>query len=99
MSDVTLVPLDTAEPRVVGALFDDELLAWKSELGWDYRDVQSILRSFIARKALPGYVATEREHPVGYVYFLSHAAKGVIGTIYCTGNPALQQVVDSLLEA
>ena len=99
MSDVTLVPLDTADPRVVGALLNDELLAWKSELGWDYRDVQRILQSLIARKALPGYLATESEQPVGYVYFLSHAAKGVIGTIYCIGNPASQPVVDSLVEA
>ncbi len=99
MSDVTLVPLDTADPQLVGALFDDELLSWKSELGWDYRDVQRILQSFIARKALPGYLAAEREHPIGYVYFLSHAAKGVIGTIYCVGNRVTQQVVDGLLEA
>ena len=99
MSDVTLLPLDTADPHLVEVLLDDELLAWKSELGWDYRDVQHILLSFIGRKALPGYVAIEGQHPVGYVYFLAHAAKGVIGTLYCSGSPTPQEVVDGLLEA
>ncbi len=99
MSDVTLVPLDTTDPQLVEALLDDELLAWESELGWDYRDVEQILLSFVARKALPGYVAMDSLYPVGYVYFLAHAAKGVIGTIYCHGSRVRQEVVDGLLEA
>jgi ribosomal protein S18 acetylase RimI-like enzyme len=99
MSDVTLVPLDTAEPRLVEDLLNDELLAWKSELGWDYRDVQQILLSFINRKALPGYLAIEDRRPVGYAYFLAHAAKGVIGTVYCNGSRIPRKVVAGLLEA
>jgi ribosomal protein S18 acetylase RimI-like enzyme len=99
MSDVALVPLDTADPRLVADLLDDELLAWRSELGWDYRDVQQILLSFIARKALPGYLAIEDRHPVGYAYFLAHAAKGVIGTVYCNVSRTPQKVVEALLEA
>ncbi len=99
MPDVTLLPLDTTDLRLVEGLLDDELTAWRSELGWDYRDVQQILLSFISRRALPGYLAIEAERAVGYVYFLAHAAKGVIGTIYCTGSKVPQQVVDGLLEA
>jgi len=99
MSDVTLIPLDTADPQLVEGLLNEELAAWKSELGWDYRDVQHILQSFIARKALPGYLAIETEQPVGYVYFLAYAAKGVIGTVYCTGSRIPQRVVDGLIEA
>jgi GNAT superfamily N-acetyltransferase len=99
MSDVNLIPLDAADPRLVGVLLDHELLAWKSELGWDYRDVQQILRSFMLRRSLPGYLAMDGPRPVGYVYFLAHASKGVIGTIYCAGNEVPQEVVDGLLDA
>ncbi len=99
MSDVNLIPLDAAEPRLVAVLLDDELLTWESELGWDYRDVQQILRSFMLRRALPGYLAMDGPRPVGYVYFLAHASKGVIGTIYCAGNEVPQEVVDGLLDA
>jgi len=99
MSDVTLVPLDAADLQLVETLLDDELLAWESELGWDYRDVQHILLSFIARKALPGYVAMDGRRPVGYVYFLAHATKGVIGTIYRAGSEVPQEVINGLIEA
>jgi ribosomal protein S18 acetylase RimI-like enzyme len=99
MSDVNLIPLDAADPRFVSVLLDHELLAWESELGWDYREVQRILRSFILRRSLPGYVAMDGPRPVGYVYFLAHASKGVIGTLYCTGNEVPQEVVDGLLDA
>lgn len=99
MSDVTLVPLDAADPQLVATLLDDELLAWESELGWDYRKVQGILLSFIERGALPGYVAVEGQRPLGYAYFLAHASKGVIGTVYRNGSGVSDEVVDRLLGA
>lgn len=68
-----------------------------SELGWDYAAVRRVLFSFIERKLLPGYVALDQSHLLGYTYFLTHKAKGIIGTIYVSRIESSQAVADEML--
>ena len=94
-----LVPLESADLALVSELLLGELDAWRTDLGWDYSTVQSILLSFMERGALPGFLATEQGRPAGYTYFLIQRHKGVIGTVYRSGNHVSHHVVDLLQQA
>ncbi len=94
-----LVPLDTADLTLVSELLEDELDAWQTDLGWDYRPVLDILLSFIARGTLPGFIAIDRRRPAGYSYYLLQRRKGIIGTVYRRDTGVSSEVTELLQQA
>ncbi len=97
MPNLTLLPLSHAERKQVMALMDEEVRAWRSELGWDYSPVKQVLISFMDQNLLPGYVACDGEKALGYGYFLIHRNKGVIGTLYVSECESAQEVANRIL--
>ena len=75
----------------------EEAQAWLHDLGWDYSPVSQILTSFMKQKLLPGYVAVHKREAVGYTYFLTHNAKGLIGSVYVRKSTCSQEITDELL--
>ncbi len=96
---MNLVTLDTADLALVSELLEDERDAWQTDLGWDYTPVRDILLSFIAHRALPGFIAIDHERPAGYSYFLLQRRKGIIGTIYSRGTGVAGEVTELLQQA
>ncbi len=97
MPDLKLLPISFADNDQLAALMREEELAWMDELGWDYSPVRQILTSFVKQKLLPGYVASDGHRTIGYTYFLTHQAKGIIGTVYASRPDCTQETADKIM--
>ncbi len=96
---MNLVTLKTADLTLVSELLEDELDAWRADLGWDYAPVRDILLSFIRQRALSGFVAIDRDRAAGYSYLLVQRRKGIIGTIYRRRTEVADGVTELLQQA
>jgi ribosomal protein S18 acetylase RimI-like enzyme len=97
MSTLRFAPISYADRDQLAALMDEEERCWMSELQWDYAPVRRILSSFIEQRLLPGYVAVDGHRALGYAYFLTHHAKGIIGSIYAAKLEGAQEVANEIL--
>jgi ribosomal protein S18 acetylase RimI-like enzyme len=97
MLDLRIIPLSCADQQALNSLMDEEVRAWRSELGWDYAPVRAILSSYVCQNLLPGYVALDAHRPAGYGYFLMYQNKGILGTIYVPKSPSQQEIADAIL--
>ncbi|MFP5208358.1 MAG: GNAT family N-acetyltransferase [Acidobacteriota bacterium] len=55
---------------------------WRERLHWDYRNSARLLMQYLDNHTLPGYVALEAEHAVGYAFCVYEETKAVIGDVF-----------------
>ncbi|MBW4037803.1 MAG: GNAT family N-acetyltransferase [Acidobacteria bacterium] len=85
-------------------LLRDEAARWQLRLHWDYTRASNMLLDYLDSRILPGYVALQAGHIVGYAFCVFEGAKAVIGDIYAygeteaTSNPICDTLLHHLLE-
>jgi ribosomal protein S18 acetylase RimI-like enzyme len=85
-------------------LLEEEIVAWKESLDWDFYASAGLVRRFIDMQALNGYSLLVNGHPVGYSYYVCEDRKGLIGDLYVMKQFAnvenesrlLNAIIDSL---
>ncbi len=97
MSELKYLPISFLDQASFLSLMNEEEAAWLSDLGWDYSAIRQILVSFIRKKLLPGYAATNEKELLGYTYFLVNQAKGIIGSIFAAKLSPVQKIANNLL--
>jgi ribosomal protein S18 acetylase RimI-like enzyme len=85
-------------------LLRDEADRWLRRLHWDYTRASTMLLDYLDSRILPGYVALQAGHIVGYAFCVCEGAKAVIGDVYAFGetesrtNPICDTLLHHLLE-
>jgi ribosomal protein S18 acetylase RimI-like enzyme len=85
-------------------LLRDEAALWQQRLQWDYTSSVELLLEYLDGRVLPGYVATQRGHVMGYTFSVLEGAKAVIGDAYAFGetlglnNPVCDLLLHHLIE-
>ncbi len=96
MPDLKILRINESERSSLADLMDEEERRWRLELDWDYGPIRRILDALIARGSLPGLVAFDGRRAAGYIYFLIHNRRAVIGAAYAR-RPGAQEIVEALL--
>jgi ribosomal protein S18 acetylase RimI-like enzyme len=55
---------------------------WRRRLHWDYRTSAKLLMQYLDSHMLPGYVAMEAGHVMGYAFCVYEETKAVIGDVF-----------------
>ena len=55
---------------------------WKQRLHWDYRNSAKLLMQYVDSRSLPGYVALEADHVVGYAFCVYEETKAIVGDVF-----------------
>jgi ribosomal protein S18 acetylase RimI-like enzyme len=85
-------------------LLHDEAEHWQRRLHWDYTHSSTLLLDYLDSRILPGYVALQAGHIVGYAFCVCEGAKAVLGDVYAFGetestvNPICDTLLHHLLE-
>ncbi|MGA7156793.1 MAG: GNAT family N-acetyltransferase [Acidobacteriaceae bacterium] len=85
-------------------LLRDEAERWQRRLHWDYTRASTMLLDYLDSRILPGFVALQAGHIVGYAFCVCEGAKAVIGDVYAFGetestvNPICDTLLHHLLE-
>ena len=66
-------------------LLRDEAERWQRRLHWDYGRASNMLLDYLDSRILPGFVALQAGHIVGYAFCVCEGAKAVIGDVYAFG--------------
>src|SRR5947209_9485793 len=77
-----LVELRQLHAEDLKPLLDEEIVAWKASLDWDFQTSASLVRRFLDLQALTGFSLLQNGKPIGYSYFVSEERKGLIGDLY-----------------
>ncbi|MGD0014348.1 MAG: GNAT family N-acetyltransferase [Bryobacteraceae bacterium] len=92
--DLWQVRVDELEP-----LLEEETLAWREQLAWDFRASADLVRRFIEVRALSGFALLAGAEVAGYAYSVSEEHKGLIGDLYLRAKFRTAENERSLLEA
>jgi ribosomal protein S18 acetylase RimI-like enzyme len=83
-------------------LLADESRVWGERLHWDYRTSTELLAHYLDSRVLPGFVAVDGHHVLGYVFCVYEDAKAVIGDVFALeggdGRPSATEIERQLLE-
>jgi ribosomal protein S18 acetylase RimI-like enzyme len=63
-------------------VLEAEAEVWKQRLHWDYRSASKLLMQYLDSHMLPGYVALEGDHAIGYAFCVYEETKAVIGDVF-----------------
>jgi ribosomal protein S18 acetylase RimI-like enzyme len=94
-----LVALKGLRAEDLDPVLDDEALAWRSLLRWDFSASADLVRRFIRIHALAGYALVCNGRVVGYSYYVCEERKGLIGDLFLVRDHAGTQNEDHLLSA
>src|SRR5258708_4103145 len=87
-------------------LLEEEIVAWKELLDWDFNASAALVRRFLDLQGLSGYSLLLNGRPIGYCYFVCEERKGLIGDLYVLKEFAtvenesllLNSVLDNILK-
>ena len=77
-----IVDLRRLSARDMDSLLQEECLAWRGELEWDFEKPADLVRRFVDMSALSGSALLEEGEVAGYVYYVLEEDKGLIGDLY-----------------
>ncbi len=77
-----LVELGRLRAAALEALLEEETLAWRRELDWDFRPSAELVRRFVELQSLGGYALLREGQAVGYAYYVAEERKGLVGDLY-----------------
>ena len=78
-------------------VLDEEKLAWRSNLSWDFTSSADLVRRFVKIQALNGYALLAGGVPVGYAYYVCEDRKGLVGDVFLMREVATPENEDLLL--
>ena len=90
-------PLSKVKSQALGDLFIEEREHWTRSLHWNYREPQRIIAAMVDLQTLPGFVAIDRQIPVGYTFYFEETGKGLIGSCFVARDYQGQGVEERLL--
>jgi ribosomal protein S18 acetylase RimI-like enzyme len=94
-----LAPLKSLRAEDLDPVLDEEALAWRSLLRWDFAASAELVRRFLKIHALAGYALISGGRVVGYSYYVCEERKGLIGDLFLSRDFAATQNEDHLLGA
>jgi ribosomal protein S18 acetylase RimI-like enzyme len=98
-----LVELGRIRAAALEALLEEETLAWRRELDWDFRPSAELVRRFVELQSLGGYALLQEGRAVGYAYYVAEERKGLIGDLYvlerCRRPESEARLLGAALEA
>lgn len=80
-------------------MLDEERLAWRSALSWDFTPSAELVRRFVKIQALDGFALLHGSQVVGYAYYVCEERKGLVGDIFVVREHATAETEDMLLGA
>jgi ribosomal protein S18 acetylase RimI-like enzyme len=92
-----ILDLRQVTARDLEQLFEEQQVAWREQLRWDYKDSVATIRRFVDARTLPGYVAMENRRAVGYSFFVYEDHKGLVGDLYVSHAHAAAGAGQTLL--
>lgn len=92
--DLRQLPLPQLEE-----LLQEETLAWRQNLHWDFQSSADLVRRFIRMHALQGFALLIDERLAGYSYYVCEDHKGLIGDLYVRQDYATPEAELQLLDA
>ncbi len=97
--DHLIVDLRNISPADMTRLLDEEILAWRAALDWDFEPSAELVRRFVGMQALNGFALLEGERTVGYSYYIREEKKGLIGDLYVCQRERTIERENALIEA
>ena len=79
--DLRRLSADDLEP-----LLQEETIAWRNDLEWDFDKSADLVRRFVDMRALSGSALLEDDAVAGYMYYVVEENKGLIGDLYVRRN-------------
>jgi ribosomal protein S18 acetylase RimI-like enzyme len=94
-----IVTLKSLQVQDLDPVLDEEALAWRSLLRWDFTASAELVRRFLRIHALAGYALISHDRVAGYCYYVCEERKGLIGDLFLKREHAGTQNEDHLLGA
>jgi ribosomal protein S18 acetylase RimI-like enzyme len=94
-----LVPLKSLRPEDLDPVLEEEALAWRSLLRWDFDASAELVRRFVRIHALAGHALVCDGRIAGYSYYVCEDRKGLIGDLFLVRDHATTHNEDHLLAA
>jgi len=63
-------------------LLEEETIAWRDELEWDFTKSADLVERFVDLRALSGSALLSGGEVIGYIYYVVEEHKGLIGDLY-----------------
>jgi ribosomal protein S18 acetylase RimI-like enzyme len=92
-----ILDLRQLKPSAMEPLLQDESVAWRRDLLWDYTATAAMIRRFLASRSLNGYAAVERGLATGFTFFVYEAGKGLVGDLFVRPEFRREVVYTALL--
>jgi ribosomal protein S18 acetylase RimI-like enzyme len=100
---VSLIDLRDLQPEHLAPLLEEEIVAWKRGLNWDFHASADLVRRFLQVRGLNGFAllqGTGHDTAVaGYSYYVVEEGKGLIGDFYMRDAARTLENENRLLEA
>jgi ribosomal protein S18 acetylase RimI-like enzyme len=97
--DHLIVDLRNISAADMTRLLDEETLAWRAALDWDFEPSAELVRRFVGMQALSGFALLEGERTIGYSYYIREEKKGLIGDLYVCQRERTAERENALIEA
>ncbi len=94
-----LVELKYLRAEDLDPILEEERLAWRSLLNWDFAASAELVTRFVRMQALTGHALVVADKVVGYSYYVSEDHKGLIGDLFVSREYATHDNEDRLLGA
>jgi ribosomal protein S18 acetylase RimI-like enzyme len=94
-----LVPLRELPHGALDPLLEEEKLAWRSRLHWDFSPSAELVRRFVRMQALGGTALLESGLCKGYCYFVTEERKALLGDLFLSAEWSTVEYEDALLNA
>jgi ribosomal protein S18 acetylase RimI-like enzyme len=103
----SLVDLRHLRSEDLNPLLDEEVMAWRELIDWDFRKSADLVRRFVDMRALSGFALVDDGEAAGYSYYVLEEHKGLIGDLFVRDgfrsveneNRLLESVLESLIAA
>src|SRR5216683_5181389 len=94
-----LVELRDLTGEELEPLLEEETLAWRTQLSWDFSPSADLVRRFLKIQALTGYALVYGGRPIGYSYYVCEDHKALIGDLFVLREFSSIENEDRLLTA
>src|SRR5271166_1291102 len=99
-----VVELRRIAAEQLAPILEEETVAWRTELDWDFRPSADLVRRFVHMQALSGFALVHGPRVVGYSYYVCEEGKGLLGDLYvmrdhrtaANENILLQAMLDAM---
>jgi ribosomal protein S18 acetylase RimI-like enzyme len=80
-------------------ILQEEIIAWREQLDWDFEKSADLVRRFVDLRSLNGHALVEDDEVVGYLYYVLEENKGLVGDLYVRRDMQTVEREDLLLDA